>query len=214
MTSMDLAALTCSSQSSLRTTGTRYISCGTRSGVLPTVFNARNVHIARAEACSPVSIDSFELEKLSQLPFTKLLGGCSNALWLVAHHLFSRPVLMKIAEVSPVGSAKNETVVYAALEGTGMMPRFLAHVTESGRIVGFLVEFVEGRAADDRDFPACEKAPKRLHDEGLLHNDTHLGSFVVKPNGTVLLMDFEHAQPCEDQWRFEEDMVNVRISEG
>ncbi|RYP04649.1 hypothetical protein DL765_010120 [Monosporascus sp. GIB2] len=133
---------------------------------------------------------------------TKLLGGCSDPLWLVAHHLFSRPVLMKIAELPPVDPGKNETVVYATLEGAGITPRFTAHITESGRIVWFLVECFEGRAADDRDFLSCEKTLERLQDEGLVHNDAHLGNFVVKPDGTVLLIDFEYAQSCRGQWRF------------
>ncbi|RYP71638.1 hypothetical protein DL770_008095 [Monosporascus sp. CRB-9-2] len=102
---------------------------------LPHVSNARKAHTASAEACHPASIDCFELKKLSQLPFTRLLGGGSETLWLVTHHLLPAPVLMKIAEVPPVGLVENETVVYAALERKGIAPWFLAHVASSGRII-------------------------------------------------------------------------------
>ncbi|RYP58037.1 hypothetical protein DL769_009151 [Monosporascus sp. CRB-8-3] len=179
----------------------------------PTMSNPRNAHIASAETCYLVSIDYFELKTLSQLPFTKLLGHRSDTLYGDAS-LIPGPMLIKIAEVPPVDLVENETVVYAAPERTAITPRFLPDVPKSTWIVGFLVKDIEGRAAGDRDFSACEEALERLHDEGWVHHDAHLGDFVVKPDGTVLLIDFEYAQSCQGQWRFEENMANVQIYEG
>ncbi|RYP05357.1 hypothetical protein DL764_003850 [Monosporascus ibericus] len=139
------------------------ISYGTRPR-LPAASNARSVHVASAEACHPVSVGYFELKKRPQLPFTKLLGRRSDTLWLVTRRLLPAPVLMKIAEVPPVDPVENGTMVYAALKTKGIALRFLAHGTESGRTVGFLVEYAEGRAADDRDSRLREgpgEAPRR-----------------------------------------------------
>ncbi|RYP73130.1 hypothetical protein DL771_003766 [Monosporascus sp. 5C6A] len=122
----------------------------------PAAFNTHNVHIAGVEACHLVSIDYFEQE-VSQLPFTKLRGRRSDTLWLVTHHLLPVPVLVKIAEVPPVDLVEKDIVVCTTLERNGITPRFLAHATEGGRIVGFLAEYVKGRAADGRDFPLVPK---------------------------------------------------------
>ena len=41
-----------------------------------------------------------------------------------------------------IGYIEKETAVYEMLEGKGLTPGFLAHLSEEGRIIGFVVEKV------------------------------------------------------------------------
>ncbi|KAI1502184.1 alpha-galactosidase A [Biscogniauxia marginata] len=72
---------------------------------------------------------------------------------------------------------EQETRAYQLLEGSRLAPRFLAHVHENGRIVGVLLEKIEGR---------CGK----LHNLGLVHGDVNRYNFFVAEGGMKLL-DFE-----------------------
>ncbi len=172
--------------------------------------NPCTVDMADIYAWHPHSIDYFSLEKLVQLPFAGVRTRRSDSMWLVRHKFFPVPVLMKIAEVPPLGRAQNETMVYRSIEGKGIAPRFLAHVTEDGQITGFLLEFIEGgRRPWIKDLVACRTVLKKLHGEGFVHNDAHPGNFIVKPDGTALLIDFEYTMPGLDKSRFLEEIESL-----
>jgi RIO-like serine/threonine protein kinase len=79
------------------------------------------------------------------------------------------------------------------LEGSGLVPRFLAHVHENGRIVGFLLEKIERRSASLQDLSVCEAALGKLHELGLVHGDVNRYNFLVTEEG-VKLLDFERLQ--------------------
>ncbi|WQF82018.1 Putative protein kinase-like domain superfamily [Colletotrichum destructivum] len=72
---------------------------------------------------------------------------------------------------------EQEQRAYQLLEGSGLAPRFLAHVHEHGRI----------------DLNVCEAALRKLHGLGLLHGDVNRYSFIITQEG-VKLLDFERAQ--------------------
>lgn len=73
-------------------------------------------------------------------------------------------------------------------------PQFLGHLTENGRVIGFLLEKVEGTYARLSDLPLCAAALKTLHSMGLVHGDVNKHNFVVdREKGEVRLIDFEHA---------------------
>lgn len=81
-------------------------------------------------------------------------------------------------------------------------PRFLGHVSEEGRVIGFLMEFISGhfpRGEGDRE--VCSKALEKLHGLGMKHSDIHRGSFVVRREKGVdeaVLVDLQMAVPCRD----------------
>ncbi|KAH9214490.1 hypothetical protein DL95DRAFT_389460 [Leptodontidium sp. 2 PMI_412] len=50
---------------------------------------------------------------------------------------------------------------------------FLGHLTENGRVIGFLLEKVEGEFASIGDMPNCQKVLRRLHGMGLIHGDAN-----------------------------------------
>ncbi|RYP08948.1 hypothetical protein DL764_001559 [Monosporascus ibericus] len=100
----------------------------------------------------PTRIDYFDLTSAAKdrkAHHTK--DYCSDAkekLRLVTHPPFELPALMK-----------------TVLDGKGIAPRFLGHVTEAGRVVGFLLEWIEGvRPADVSDLGTCIGVLQRLHD--------------------------------------------------
>ncbi|KAF8248813.1 hypothetical protein K440DRAFT_623853 [Wilcoxina mikolae CBS 423.85] len=57
----------------------------------------------------------------------------------------------------------NETQMYKIIDGLGLAPAFLGHITENGRIMGFLLEKVEGRSAGIEDLTACQECLKRVY---------------------------------------------------
>ncbi|KAJ0158827.1 hypothetical protein CTA2_10839 [Colletotrichum tanaceti] len=103
-------------------------------------------------------------------------------------------VMAKIARFEwEIPRIEQEARAYQLLEGSGLAPRFLAHVHENGRIVGFLLERIEGRFASVQDLNVCEAALGKLHRLGFLHGDVNRHNFIVTQEG-VKLLDFERAQ--------------------
>ncbi|KAI1399712.1 alpha-galactosidase A [Hypoxylon fuscum] len=137
-------------------------------------------------------VDCLKVEKTKQLT--------AMALEAVSHSTppitSSSPatVIAKIARFEwEVPRIEQETRAYQLLEGSGLAPRFLAHVHENGRIMGFLLEKIEGRPASVQDLSACETALGKLHELGLVHGDVNRYNFLVTEEG-VKLIDFERLQ--------------------
>lgn len=167
------------------------------------------------DAWHPISVDYLELEKVSQILYTSLLWRRSDTLWLVTHEeLFPMPVLMKIAEF-PVSDAltrvENETKVYQAIQGKGIAPNFLGHVTENGRVIGSLFEYIDGECPEKQELPRCERVLRKFHREGFLHGDSHPMNFIVCGGGTTKLIDFETSRPCTNQVEFDKEVRNLRL---
>ncbi|KAI1129910.1 alpha-galactosidase A [Nemania abortiva] len=104
-----------------------------------------------------------------------------------------------------------ETWAYSVLaetqepgDGPPIAPEFLGHLTENGRVIGFLMEKLEGRFACLDDLTQCAALLKRLHnlgDLGLVHGDVNRHNFIVEEShhGCVRLIDFEHAQDYDEE---------------
>lgn len=88
-------------------------------------------------------------------------------------------------------------------------PCFLAQLTEQGRVMGFLLEKVEGRPAEPEDIPACEVALRGLHSLGLIHGDVNRYNFIVNVDGSARMIDFEHAS-LHTQAKGEEELEELR----
>lgn len=90
-----------------------------------------------------------------------------------------------------------------------MAPRFLAHVHENGRIIGFLLEKIEGRSASFQDLSACETALGKLHELGLVHGDVNRYNFLVTEEG-VKLLDFERLRENASPESMSKELENLR----
>lgn len=137
----------------------------------------------------PTQIDCLELKKTEQLT--------AMALEVVSHSihpatlLSSAPMIAKIARFEwELPRIEQETRAYQLLEGSDLAPRFLGHIHENGRIMGFLLEKIEGRPACFQDLGICEAALGKLHELGLAHGDVNRYNFLVTEEG-VKLLDFE-----------------------
>ncbi|KAG5787102.1 hypothetical protein H9Q69_013831 [Fusarium xylarioides] len=87
-----------------------------------------------------------------------------------------------------------ETRVYKTLESSGIAPRFLGHINEGSRTIGFLLEKFQGRHAGKEDLEACQTVLSQLHDLGILHGDVNRYNFIIGGDGKAVLIDFEKAR--------------------
>jgi hypothetical protein len=105
-----------------------------------------------------------------------------------------------------------ETAAYQWLNGTGIGPKFMGHLTEglNRRVVGFVVEWVEGaRAARPEDYDGCKKALARLHARGIKHGDLNRTNFLVRDGQDVVLVDFEAVDPSCPAEELEKEMASL-----
>ena len=92
----------------------------------------------------------------------------------------------------------HETRAYMLLEGTGLAPRFLGHIQEHGRVIGFLLEKVDRmRRAGLSDLARCRDALRAFHQiTAMQHGDVNRHNFLVSDGerGKVVLIDFERSR--------------------
>ncbi|KAK4447880.1 alpha-galactosidase A [Podospora aff. communis PSN243] len=103
-----------------------------------------------------------------------------------------------------------ETRMYQVLEGRGIAPKFLGHIHEAGRVIGFLLEKIpDGRHAEPADLDICKAALRRFHGLGFVHGDCNKYNFIICPNGQVVLIDFDKARTCTDPALLEAEMASL-----
>lgn len=79
------------------------------------------------------------------------------------------------------------TGIYSRIEGHGIGPKFLAHVTEGhNRVIGYMVEGISGRPATFGDLEACREVLARLHGLGIVYGSLTPESFLVTDDGVLL----------------------------
>ena len=158
----------------------------------------------RARIFRPSGAISFELS------YGSLAAVCShwhpnlvNTLSLTLHNRLSarvrvvmdgsKPAVAKIARFEfEIPLVEKETAIYQAIKDHGIGPTFLGHLVEHGRVMGFLIEKVEGPYAHIGDLEACQAVTKRLHSLGIVHGDLNRHNFIISPVGATLI-DFENA---------------------
>ncbi|KAI7219930.1 hypothetical protein KC333_g2662 [Hortaea werneckii] len=102
---------------------------------------------------------------------------------------------------------KRETWAYGWLEEhrkrhpgwTMPVPKVLAHVTEEDRVIGLLLQRVEGEFAGPDDYDVCRKAILEVHGAGLVHGDVNRYNFLVdREQDRAILIDVEHAEEFDE----------------
>ncbi|KAK0753435.1 hypothetical protein B0T18DRAFT_452276 [Schizothecium vesticola] len=92
-------------------------------------------------------------------------------------------------------------------------PRFLGHLTEEGRVIGFVLEYISNAgAAGPGDLAACQSVLQKLHSLGVKHGDINKHNFLVRDDGRVVLLDFETA--TKDVSRDELEAEYQRLTES
>lgn len=108
---------------------------------------------------------------------------------------------------------ERETLAYEHIAKSAknalIAPQFSGHLTENGRVIGFLLEKVEGTYARLSDLPLCGAALKTLHTMGLVHVDVNKHNFVVdREKGEARLIDFEHARLFSEE-KAQQELENL-----
>ncbi|WEW58967.1 hypothetical protein PRK78_004435 [Emydomyces testavorans] len=126
-------------------------------------------------------------------------------------------VYSQLHEAAGRGSESGgSTDINAGCSTHQLFPTFLAHLTENGRVIGMLLERVEGEFASIEDLPACEDVVRRFHHlSNLIHGDVNRHNFLVdREKDTVRVIDFEHCEPYEEsQARQELESLPAELSE-
>ncbi|KAI9663863.1 MAG: hypothetical protein M1821_007353 [Bathelium mastoideum] len=100
----------------------------------------------------------------------------------------NRPAVAKIARFEwEIPRMETETWAYSIINRDRdehanepkIAPDFLGHVIENGRVIGFLMEKVDGTFASEEDLESCETALRRLHRMGLIHGDVNRYNFII-----------------------------------
>lgn len=108
--------------------------------------------------------------------------------------LFGCPIVVKIARFDhEIPDIQQECDMYRLIHGKGIGSKFLAYVTEAGRIIGFILKKNEdAQRPRPRDFKKCKLVLRKLHRLGFLHQDCHHGNILYVVNkGRAILVDFK-----------------------
>ncbi|KAI5464347.1 alpha-galactosidase A [Mariannaea sp. PMI_226] len=159
-------------------------------------------------------IDFLDLQRTQQL--TLLAQECTTNSGSLASYSQSEKceqstIIAKIARFPwEIQYVEAETRIYKLLQSSAIAPRFLGHVHEEGRVIGFLIEKVEGRRARMADLDTCQRALGRLHSLGVLHGDPNRHNFIIDSNHEAVLIDFEKAVVNPDVKSLENEMASLR----
>jgi predicted Ser/Thr protein kinase len=142
----------------------------------------------------PVLVDCLDLKRIKQFTATTYEATYSGDEPLATMN--SPAVIAKVARFEwELPRLSQETLIYKSLEDTGLAPRFIGHVHEHGRVIGFMLEKLEGREANINDLSSCQSALQHLHDIGILHGDANRYNFIIQDD-KARLIDFEKSQLC------------------
>ena len=91
----------------------------------------------------------------------------------------------------------------------------LGHLTENGRIIGLLLENIDGTFASSENLMDCERTLRSLHGIGLIHGDVNRYNFLVDTSSSkVKMVDFEYAEGFEQTTaRLELESLSSELSE-
>ncbi|KAJ5451298.1 hypothetical protein N7491_000480 [Penicillium cf. griseofulvum] len=108
-----------------------------------------------------------------------------------------------------IGYMEGDTATYQSIEGYKIGPQFLGHLTEDGRVIGFLMERISNaRHAGPRDLEICQQTLTRLHALGIEHGDVNRFNFMIR-DSRAILNDFDTARKCADSKLLAEDIHNL-----
>lgn len=184
-----------------------HISRNKTSGLLETSTSNRTLAGVKCQ-WHPNLVDVLELERTKQLTAAAFEALSHSTLPSIPAS--PATVIAKIARFEwEIPRVERETRAYQLLEGSGLAPRFLGHLHENGRIMGLLLEKVEGRPACAQDLGDCEAAVERLHGLGLLHGDVNRYNFLITAEG-VKLIDFERVQENASPGSMSKEVESLR----
>jgi hypothetical protein len=104
----------------------------------------------------------------------------------------------------------HECTIHGLLQGHGVTPRFLAHITaDRSRTIGFILEEAKGRLATSADFETCRDALSKMHRLGLVHGSLRSDTFLITDKGTALIQNLRLTRKAANQETFDEEMASL-----
>jgi predicted Ser/Thr protein kinase len=153
-------------------------------------------------------VDIWHHRKIDHLEFVKVEVLQHDRMQVVTHPDFDAPVLIKTASFPwEILSLEREATVYGLLHGSGATPEFHGYVTEGGRVIGFITEYIaEVPSIRGRNMQGCLAALRTLHRRGIAHGDAHDGNCLIRKDGSAVLIDFELSVETWSLEEFERDL--------
>lgn len=106
-------------------------------------------------------------------------------------------------------------IAYQRLENSGIGPKFLGHLSEEGRVIGFIMERItDFRHATPEDLPLSQQALSQLHKLKMKHGDPNKHNILIH-DGKATLIDFDHSTLCSDEQALNEEhqLLAVELSD-
>jgi hypothetical protein len=123
----------------------------------------------------------------------------------VCHCIYqSQPVVAKIARFEfEIPYIERESAVYHIINSQNIGPRFLGYLTENGRVMGILLDYIPARRVfTSANSEICLHALRKLHQLNILLNDNNKFNFLVSADGsTAFICDFSNSQMDADKER-------------
>ncbi|KEQ65928.1 uncharacterized protein M437DRAFT_41350, partial [Aureobasidium melanogenum CBS 110374] len=112
---------------------------------------------------------------------------------------FEGKVVVKLARFPwGIPQLDQEMQAYEWLKNTNIGPIFLAHVTEEGRTIRFVMEYIAyTHHAAPEEILFCQEVLGRLHKLGIQHGDVNKYNILIREE-CVILIDFACATQCHD----------------
>jgi hypothetical protein len=113
---------------------------------------------------------------------------------------FDTAVVAKFAHFKwEIQYLEDKTTAYEWIDGHGIGPRFLGHLTEDNRVIRFLMERItNAQHAGPNDLTAYQQTLCRLHRLGVRHSNINRFNFLIR-GSTAVLIEFNSAQKCDNQ---------------
>ncbi|KAI1758997.1 alpha-galactosidase A precursor [Hypoxylon sp. FL1150] len=124
---------------------------------------------------------------------------------------FGSTIVAKFARFEwEVPQLEAETMAYGWIEGQHVGPAFLSHLTEEGRVIGFLTaRITDYRNATPEDFPLCYLALSKMHKLGIKHGDINKHNFLIH-DGEAALIDFDMASRPTNNYELEVELHELQ----
>lgn len=119
---------------------------------------------------------------------------------------FDSKVIVKFTRFSwEVPQLDAETSAYRWIENHLIGPKFLGHLAEEGRAIGFIVgRITDFHHATPEDLSLCQLTLSKLHRLGIKHGDTNKHNFLVHDRKATLI-DFDFSTRCNDAKALDEE---------
>ncbi|KAI0883943.1 alpha-galactosidase A precursor [Annulohypoxylon maeteangense] len=146
----------------------------------------------------PTQVDHLEIRERQRLRSNVCEVECPG---------FSSPVVAKFARFEwEIPQMRAETAAYEWIAGQDIGPSFLGHLTEEGRVIGFLIEYITNfRHATLEDLPLCQSTLSKLHKLGITHGDTNKHNILIH-DGKATLIDFDFASRSASDGELEAEL--------